>query len=336
MTDSVRVALVGAGGIGHAYAQAIGLLDQAELVAVADVRADVGGPLAQSHHVPLVSDALTLADPRQIDLVLLCTPPSTHELLAVAFLEAGVPVMCEKPLAPTRTAGHHIVSAAASTGTLLTMASKFRFVPDVAEARSIVQSGRLGDIVSAEVAFSAPVDMRSRWNSQPAISGGGVLIDNGTHAVDILRYLLGPIESVLATTATLTPGMDVEDTAYLLLRTTDDRLASINLSWATDRMTDRYLAVFGTEGSLEVGWRGSRYRLRSDASDVSFGVGYDKFRALGANVNNTARAIRGLDELLVTPLDAIASVAVIEAAYESARSGAWASVSVRTQERLAG
>ncbi|HSN10761.1 MAG TPA: Gfo/Idh/MocA family oxidoreductase [Propionibacteriaceae bacterium] len=336
MTGHVRMAIVGAGGIGHAYAEALRQVEEVELVAVADVRQDAGQRLAEAHGVRHVVDPLTFAHQDVLDLVLLCTPPSTHEPLAVAFLEAGVPVMCEKPLAPSRAAGQHIVAVAAATGTPLTMASKFRFATDVIEARAIIQSGMLGELISAEVAFAAPVDMSQRWNSDPAVSGGGVLIDNGTHAVDVLRYLLGPIDSVLATTSSRGSGLGVEDTALVLTRTADDRLGSIALSWSVNRLTDRYLAVFGTEGSLEVGWQSSRSRLRSNSSDVPFGVGYDKFTALGGNVRNVARAIRGLEPLMVTPLDALASVAVVEAAYDSARSGAWTRVSVRTQERLTG
>jgi predicted dehydrogenase len=336
MTSPIPVALIGAGGIGHAYADACRVVDEVDLTVIADIRPDGGSDLAEAHGAEYIADALALADPRSVGLALLCTPPVTHEELAVGFLEAGVPVMCEKPLAVTREAGQRMLAAAAASGTPLTMASKFRFVPDIIQARSIVQSGALGDIVSAEVAFCSPVDMRDRWNSQPEVSGGGVLMDNGTHGMDILRYVLSPVEHVLATLTTSTPGMAVEDTAVVLARTAAGNVCSITVSWSTDRLTDRYLAVMGTAGSLEVGWRGSRLRLRSSSSDVPFGEGYTKVGALAGNLRNTARALLGVEELRVTTFDAMASVLAVEAAYESARTGSWTAVPSRGHERLAG
>lgn len=332
MSDQVRVALIGAGGIGQAYAQASGPVPEARLAAIVDVRPGLAEQLAAQHGVPYVSDPLAIADPERIDLALICTPPDTHERLSIAFLEAGIPVMCEKPLATSTAAARTMLAAAAATGSTLTMASKFRFVSDVVAARSMVRNGVLGDVVSADVAFCAPVDMTNRWNSSPAVGGGGVLIDNGTHGVDVLRFVLGPIDSVFTAFSTSTPGMEVEDTAITLVRTEGGQMASVTVSWAIDRLTDRYLSIHGTKGSLEVGWRASRLRVRSAPADEPFGRGYDKFMALGGNLRNVARHQQGLEDLRVTDLDAMASIDVIEAAYESIRTGGWVDVGACARE----
>ena len=120
----------------------------------------------------------------------------------------------------------------------------------------------------------------------------------------------------------------------MLLRTCAGQIGSVDLSWSLDRLTQRYLAIFGTKASLEVNWRGSRLRLAESDSDVVFGEGYAKISALAANLRNVATSLRGASEFVVTSADAIASVAVVEAAYESVRTGHWESVRSRQQERL--
>ena len=333
MTPPLRLALVGAGAIGSAYAEASRLVPEIDLVYVADTNAGAASSLAASMSLEAIADPMRLADTSKIDLALICTPPNSHEELAAGFLEAGVPVMCEKPLAPGSVAARRILAIAARTGTPLTMASKFRFVDDVVRAREMIQSGDLGDVVRVEVAFSSAVDMSKRWNSDPSVSGGGVIIDNGTHAVDIIRYLLGPIDSVLAASAS-PANLRVEDTASLLLRTHCGHLGSIDLSWSFDRMTERYVAAFGTKGSLEVGWRNSRVSMLDEREPKPFGGGYSKIDALAANLRNVARGLKDETDWVVTSADAIASVAVVEAAYSSIASGRWRRVHSRMQERI--
>jgi predicted dehydrogenase len=129
--------------------------------------------------------------------------------------------------------------------------------------------------------------------------------------------------------------MQVEDTALALLRTRDGHLGTVSVAWSIDRMADRYVAVFGTSGTLEIGWRQSRLRV-GDSPEARIGTGYEKVGALAANLTNTARAVLGVEDLVVTPMDAIASVAVVEAGYQSAVTGAWTRVRSRMHERLAG
>jgi predicted dehydrogenase len=100
----------------------------------------------------------------------------------------------------------------------------------------------------------------------------------------------------------------------------------VDLSWSVDRVTDAYLTLYGSQGTISVGWKGARYRQASSPEWVEFGNGYDKTQCMGAQVENFCAAVRGDAKLAVTAEDAIASVGVIEAAYASLERSDWISV----------
>ncbi len=165
--------------------------------------------------------------------------------------------------------------------------------------------------------------MAGRWHANPAVSGGGVIIDNGTHSIDILRYLCGPVTAVAAYEGARVQQLPVEDTAHVVARTSLGVLASIDLSWSCNQETDNYLRVCGTQGAITLGWARSRYRHGEGNGWISFGSGYNKFDALREQLDNFCRSLRGEEQLLITQQDALASVEAIAAAYRSLRCDRW-------------
>jgi predicted dehydrogenase len=328
MDKKVRVGLVGAGAIAQTYAQVLSGSDSATLSAVADVRTEPAIALAEAAGARPFPDHETLADAEACDAVIVCTPPSSHHRITRAFLERGVPVMCEKPLSVDLHSARDMVELAREKNVILTMASKFRYVDDVVRAKSILSSGILGDIVLFENAFASRVDMTSRWNSNRSVSGGGVLIDNGTHSVDIARYLLGPITQVQAVEGRRVQAVGVEDTVRLFIRTATDVMGTIDLSWTLNKELDTFVDIYGSHGVVRVGWKWSRYRQLGGTDWVTFGRGYDKLDAIGRQIDNFCAAVRGEERLLITAEDALASVGVIEAAYRSMTDDRWVGVAI--------
>ena len=322
----LRVGLVGAGGIAQSYVQVFDDVPNARITAVADVRGFAASAIAEEVRGTSYPSHRALLEDADVDAVLVCTPPSTHPEIVLQSIERGLHVMCEKPLAIDVANASAMVEAADEAGVVFTMAAKFRFVEDVIRARQIVDSGILGELIVVENSFASRVDMSRRWNSDPTIAGGGVLIDNGTHSVDIVRSFLGPISDVMAVEGKRLQRLDVEDTASMLVRTPDGALGTIDLSWSVDRVTDAYLTVYGAEGTISVGWNGASYRQASSSDWVEFGTGYRKVACMGAQVANFCDAIRDRQQIVVTADDAIASVAVIEAAYASLARSDWVSV----------
>jgi predicted dehydrogenase len=327
MDDSkTRFAIVGAGAISQGYAQAFQDCEEAEVVGVADTRGNAARSLAEVLGCDTYESHVALMDGCDIDAVLVSTPPSSHPEICLDFIERKIPVLCEKPFSITSKEAEQVLNAARDSGVPITMASKFRYVNDVVKAKQIVDSGILGEIVQFENVFAARVDMSDRWNSDSAISGGGVLIDNGTHSVDIARYFLGPLAEVLVMEGKRSQGLDVEDTVRISVRSEQGVIGNIELSWSINKELDRYIGIFGSRGTVLVGWKESKYHQSSSPDWVEFGQGYNKVQAFRSQIENFSRAIRGQEALLINPDDAYASVRVIEAAYESLREDHWKSV----------
>jgi predicted dehydrogenase len=323
---TLRFGLVGAGAIARAYVDVFAGVDDADIVAVADVRPRAARAVAEAARATAYPSHRALLEEAAVDAVLVCTPPHTHREIVLHAFEERCHVLCEKPLAMTGAAAKEMLVAADAAGVAFTMATKFRFVDDVIRARRVVESGILGDLIQIENVFASRVDMSRRWNSDPVASGGGVLIDNGTHSVDIARYFLGPVVQVLAIEGKRVQGLAVEDTVHLQVRTADDLLGSIDLSWSYDTVNDSYLEIYGSYGTVKVGWQESCYRQASGNDWVPFGRGYDKIECMRSQVESFCRAVRREAPLAITPDDMLASVLVIEAAYESLASGEWTAV----------
>ena len=324
--NKLKFALIGTGGIAQTYAQAFQQSTCCRLVAVADVREEAANAFAEPFGALSFSDYRTLAENSEIDAVIIATPPDSHPEIATYFMRRGVNVLCEKPLCLTVTQAREMIETAEKSGVTFTMATKFRYCADVVKAKAIIASGVLGEIVQFENAFTAKVDMSKRWNSNREIAGGGVLIDNGTHSVDIIRYFLGAIREVLAVETSGTQNLPVDENVKLLARTANGVVASVDLTWGINKELPNFISVYGTNGTLHIGWRESKYRLNSSPDWTVFGTGYDKVQAFRAKIENFRNAVLGKESLLINPEDALASVEAIEAAYRSLNQNLWASV----------
>jgi predicted dehydrogenase len=158
------------------------------------------------------------------------------------------------------------------------------------------------------------------------ISGGGVLIDNGAHSVDLMRYFLGPLASIQVVEGKRVQDVAVEDTVLMLVRSKSGVMGRIDLSWSLNKELSSYINIYGTGGAVSVGWKESKFRQSSSLDWVVFGKGYDKVQAFQSQIQNFARSIRGEEMLLITAEDALASVEVIETAYSALRQENWVQI----------
>jgi predicted dehydrogenase len=270
----------------------------------------------------------------ECDMAIVCTPPITHPEVCHQLFDAGKHVLCEKPVSIDSESAKQMISTAQKAGVKFTMASKFRYVDDMMRAKSMLETDMIGELLAFENYFTSPVVMTNRWNADPDISGGGVLIDNGTHSVDIAHYLLGPISEVEAVEGKRYQTLPVEDTVSVLLRTQSGAAGRIELSWSISLQRRGFVNLVGANGVIVVGWQTSAYKLNDSDQWVKFGTGYDKFHAFASQLENFTAAIERDEPLLITPNDALASVEVIEVAYAALHGKSWRPVSYERRDRF--
>jgi len=321
--NSLRFGLIGAGRIAQSYVQAFRETSNARLTAVADVNKSAAEALARQGGCRAFSSHAELLESGDVDAVIVAAPPNVHGPISIDFLQNCIPVLCEKPVSIDIETARRIRKTARDRRVLFTMASKFRYVDDVVRARTIVQSGILGDVVLFENTFMSYVEMSERWNSNREISGGGVFIDNGTHSVDIMRYFIGPLNSIHAVEGPEIQGLPVEETVHVTARASEGAVGRMDLSWSINKQCDDYISIYGSEGTLRVGWKSSWYRQQRGGEWVQFGSGYDKVQAFREQIANFSAAIQGLEEPLIDADDAVASVEVIQAGYKALNTDSW-------------
>ena len=324
----IRFGLIGAGAIAGAYSDALQKTACSQLVAVVDTDPEAARRLAARHDAAVFDTVENFREQADIDAAIVCTPPLYHPRHCTGLLRRGTHVLCEKPLALDSASAAAMVEAASVGGALFTMASKFRFVEDINVAKKFLDDGKLGEIVLYENCFTGVVDMSQRWNSDPAISGGGVLIDNGTHSLDIMRYLLGNLAEIRVVEGHRIQALPVEDTVHVFVRSQMGAIGSIDLSWSLHKDVPYFVSLYGSQGTIQVGWRGSRYKLAGDSQWTTFGTGYNKVDAFKRQIENFSAAIGDNQPLLIEPEDGVASVCAVEAAYAAMKKSHWQPVSM--------
>jgi predicted dehydrogenase len=184
-------------------------------------------------------------DELDLDGVVIATPSALHAAQAIAALERGRAVFCQKPLARTAAEARDVVAAARDADRLLGVDLSYRHVRAFAAAREIVRSGALGEIVAAELVFHNAYGPDKPWFRDPTLAGGGCLIDLGTHLVDFALWTLGPLE----VDDVRTVGEPVEHFASARLGS-----ATIACSWNLHAGADAVIAarVYGELGGVEV------------------------------------------------------------------------------------
>jgi predicted dehydrogenase len=254
----MRVALVGCGLIGQKRAKA---LAGGRLVACADVVPERAQALARTiSGVEAEVDWKKVVSSNEIDVVVVSTP---HHLLAEITSEciaAGKHVLVEKPAALCSSELEPVIRASEQTGVLVRVGFNHRYHRALRKAREIVDSGALGELlyVRGRYGHGGRVGYENEWRADPKLSGGGELIDQGIHLIDLARWFLGDFSEVQGFAPTYYWNMPVEDNGFMLLKTERGQTAFLHAS-CTEWKNLFSFEIFGRRGKLEVAGLGGSY-----------------------------------------------------------------------------
>lgn len=320
----IRAALVGLGEIGQVHLPALRRLPQIELVGLCDL--DRGLLAAGAEGERTYEDFEALLAEVEPDLVDVCLPHSLHEPYAVGALEAGAHVLLEKPMAVSLTECDRIIAAAEGSGRVVGVSHNQLFYGPHVEMRRMLEAGELGELraLRAKLAIGGKY---GAWRADSAVAGGGLAIDAGAHRIYVIEALGGPARSVVANMDE--PGE--EDTYGILLELEGGAVGVIDACYrAPQGVFDDRVELVGTDGLAEATgieaqfegfangpalrvWRDGRWESRDFEDDWTASV-----------ADSVAAFCTALDEGREPPVGPEAGrrlVAVIEAAYRSAREG---------------
>ena len=335
----VGFAIIGTGMIAAHHARAIRAVPDALLVGVHSRDAAKRDAFAKERGIAAFATLAELLADARVQVVVVATPSGNHAEHAMAAAAAGKHVLCEKPLDITVPRASAIVAACAQHGVILLPVFQNRFGPAVLAIREALAAGRLGRVLTgrATMPWKRTQDYyrSGAWRGTWALDGGGCLMNQAIHTIDLLVHFLGQPLEVFGYTATLThPGVEVEDTACAVLRFASGAMGVIEASTSCDPELPVTVAVTGSAGAVAVrGERLSQWEFaaptaadtvlraelvvpRADPEDVE--ARFPKHRA---QVEDLIRAIRSGGQPSISPHDGVLAIEVITGIYESARTG---------------
>jgi UDP-N-acetyl-2-amino-2-deoxyglucuronate dehydrogenase len=331
----VRVALVGCGRISASHLSAIEKVDGLELAGVADVEIDRANEVAERQGVPSFRTLEDLLGAVECDVVAVCTPSGLHPAHGIAAARAGKHVVTEKPMAISLADADALVQACDAAGVHLFVVKQNRLNPPIQLLRRAVDKGRFGRIYLANttVRWTRPQEYydAAPWRGTWEFDGGAIM-NQASHYVDLMQWLVGPVESVVAKTATLARRIETEDTGMAVLRFRSGALGVIEVTVLTyPRNFEGSITILGEKGTVKIGgtavnrveqWQFADYDDDDkliDAANTSpptvYGFGHEGY------YRNVLAVLRGEARPGTDGREGRKSLELILGIYESAKTG---------------
>ena len=327
--QTVRIGLVGAGGIAGAHARGYAQLRElGRVVAVCDVVGEAAARRARELEVERTytdwRQLLAATGDQAVDAVDICLPHDQHAEVTMAALAAGKHVLVEKPIATTTEDAWRMVDAARRAGRVLQVGHNERFDPQYQEMRRLVLEGAIGEVFGARADHNQNVVLPAgHWLRDAVRSGGGSLIGSGIHRVDLLRWLVGEVVEVSNVQLIRPERLEGEALAFTTFRFSTGALGELSTNWAVRRFPWYELMwLYGSEGSLHnVGGLHLDSTRRPETSEGFVSIPLRAADSFTEEIRDFMECVREGREALVSGAEGARTLEVCLAAYRSAELG---------------
>lgn len=255
MSTIFNVGISGAGTIGRIHADALRSIPSARLVAVAEPRADAAAAFVEEYGGTHFGSFVDMLSHDGLDVVIIATPSGLHPDQAVLAAEAGKHIITEKPMAISTDGLDRMISSAERAGVHLAVIFQNRLSTDVLRTKRAVEQGVIGTPVLANGAMywhrtQDYYEANGGWRGTWSLDGGGALMNQAIHTVDLLQWLMGGVRSVRTHIATLTHRIEAEDTAAVSFTFRNGALGTITATTSASRDWPIRIEIIGTEGRI--------------------------------------------------------------------------------------
>ena len=334
---TIHIGLIGGGNISQTHARAACAIDGVQIAAVFGSNAEKVRQLAAEHAAAWYTDYEKFLAHRPMDLVAIGSPSGVHAEHGMAAARCGLHVLVEKPIDISCARADGLIAEIEKAGVKLGVFFQDRFKPGIRQMKSAIDGGALGKpvLADARVKWYRPAEYYrdSRWRGTFALDGGGALINQGIHTIDLLLWMLGEVVAVQACEATAVHKIEAEDTLVALLEFSNGVLGSFTATTSAYPGYPRRIELSGTNGTLilagdelvschlrdSVKERGKPTVDESDHRATSPVV--NDFRSHQAVFEDFIHAIRSNSQAECDGHQARRSLAVVEAVYLACRTG---------------
>ena len=332
---AVKFALIGCGRISPNHLDAIKNAPNAELVAVCDIIEEKAKKVALENGLDKwYTDMEEMLEKEQIDVCCILTPSGMHSDHACIVAKHKVNVLCEKPLDVSKEKMQKMIDCCKENGVMLGAIFQRRTFESAIATKEAIESGKLGKVTMADASLKYYRDQEyydsGEWRATWALDGGGALMNQGVHGIDMLAWMMGGIESVYAKCEKLVWDIEVEDTAVALVKFKNGAIGVIQGATTAYPGLDTIFSIHGSEGSISFGDEGFYYwKMKNPENKMPHTEGsmggvncqYANTNCHLYQIEDMANAVLENRDPMITGEEAKKSVEIILAIYESSRTG---------------
>tara|TARA_B100000965_G_C19538418_1_gene734470 strand:+ start:115 stop:1122 length:1008 start_codon:yes stop_codon:yes gene_type:complete len=257
-----KIGIIGCGGIGSKRSKSLG--QNGMLVACADIDISRAENVAKDSKAKTFKNWQEVINLDEIDIVIISTTHDKLSDIAIESINSNKHVLIEKPSGKTSFEIKKIIDASKETDVKVRVGFNHRYHPSIIKAKEIIESGALGELMflRARYGHGGRVGYDKEWRAKPEISGGGELIDQGSHLIDLSRMFLGDFDEVNGLAHTFYWDMPVDDNAFMLLRTNKKQVAFLHAS-CTEWKNLFSMEIYGRDGKLDINGLGGSYGIEN-------------------------------------------------------------------------